>query len=121
MLASIWFVIDTSPCRITSSVIGSTVREVWATSCMRALPLFLTVRRYVKRIPSDKACSALEERERLVGGVQRPRAAAEEQRQEGALPGHLMTGAVKPIERHRAAASAVHPFDPCDLHARAYR
>src|SRR5262245_16238733 len=117
MLASIWFAIETRPCRITSSVIGSTVRGVWATSCMRALPLFFSDWRHVKRTPGRvNKSSAPEEGEGFVGSVERPGAAAEKERQERTLAGHLMAGAVKAIERDGAAASAVRPVDPCHLH-----
>src|SRR5215510_9609043 len=117
MLASIWFAIETRLCRITSSVIGSTVRGVWATSCMRALPLFFSAWRHVKRAPGKvNESSAPEEREGFVGSVERPGAAAEKERQERTLAGHLMAGAVKAIECHRAAAPAERPVDPGHLH-----
>src|SRR5882757_3170882 len=116
MLASIWFAIETRPCRITSSVIGSMVRAGWATSCMWALPLFVAAWRHVKRAPGRVKSSAPEKCEGFVGGAYRPGAAAEEQWQERALARHLMAGAVHSIERHRAAGSAKRPFEPRHLH-----
>src|SRR5215813_10128668 len=112
MLASIWFVIETRPCRITSSVIGSTA--LWAASCMRALPFFPPVPGCVKH--AYALGSAPKEGECFVRGVQCSGAAAQEQRQELAISGHLVATAFETIERHGAAAAAERPFDFCRLH-----
>src|SRR5262245_7101887 len=108
MLASIWLVIETRPCRITSSVIGSTA--LWAASCMRALPLFPPARGRVKR--AWTLGSASEEGECFIRGVQCPGAAAQKEWQELAIAGHLVAAAVETVERHGAAAPAACPFDP---------